>query len=246
MLDLGAWREWRNWIPADCPGCGRRTPGQGLCAACAAGLPAAMGPGCCPVCAHPGAFGRCPDCLRRTPAFDGVVAAFAYADLGERLVKDYKFAARLSLARLLADRLADAVVRAHGAVPAVDWVVPVPARRDSLRERGFSPPAEIARLLARRLGLRYRLDLVRRVRDGPKQATLGRAARLGAPEGVYSGASAGGWSDLTGCRVAVVDDVLTTGATLHAVAAVLKAAGAARVQGWVLARAGAGAGPALQ
>ena len=240
MLDLRAWREWRNWIPAECPGCERRTSGQGLCLACRRRLPSAMDSPHCPVCAHPWQIGGCPDCLRRTPAFDRVVAAFSYSGLGEQLIKDYKFAGHLSLAHLLASRLADEVQDTlAGSGGAVDWVVPVPAHQDSLRNRGFSPPAEVARILARRLRLPYRLDLLRRVREGPRQGTLGRAARLQAPEGAYACEQLrhGRSRDLSGQRVAVIDDVLTTGSTLHAVAQVLKAAGAVQVQGWVLARA---------
>ncbi|MGB6008759.1 ComF family protein [Castellaniella sp.] len=206
---------------------------------------------CCPVCAHPLAAGFCPDCPPVAPAYDRIVAAFGYQGLGRDLIQAYKIDCRLSLADVLADVLAGAVRRA-GSIRAdlPHWVVPVPARRQALGRRGFSPPAEIARLLAPRLGLPYRLTAVRRLRDGRKQAALGRADRLQAQMGLYAcdrpetrqgPGLFKGWSrpamDLAGARIAVVDDVLTTGATMHAVAVALKAAGAARVEGWVLARA---------
>lgn len=185
------------------------------------------------------------------PAFDQVVAAFDYAGLGQTMIRDYKVHCRLALAGILSRCLARAVRDAGkdgGHAP--DWLVPVPARRSALLQRGFSPPAEVARLLGRQLGLSCRLDLVRRRQDGPKQAALGRTARLHAQLGVYVCDAEdavvgleGRPGPLAGARIAVVDDVLTTGATLHAVASALKAAGAARVEGWVLARAVSGGAP---
>lgn len=249
--------RWRDWIAADCPGCGRRVGGQGLCPACLAHLRPDGARPRCPRCAHPlDEAGRCPDCGPRAPAYDRVVAAFDYAGLGRDLIHDYKIRRRLPLARLLADLLARSVEAADARLLRPHWIVPVPARREALLRRGFSPPAEVARLLARQLGLRYRLDGVRRVREGPRQAGLDRALRLRAQAGVFAvpeagrrapparpagdglpGASADPAGPLAGQRIAVVDDVLTTGATLQAVAAALKDAGAARVEGWVLARA---------
>ncbi|WP_322997568.1 ComF family protein [Castellaniella sp.] len=249
MRHLAVWRDWRHWVPAECPGCERRMAGQGLCAACAGALAMDWHHPRCLVCLHPLAAGICPDCPPSAPAYDRIVAAFDYQDLGRRLVQDYKIRCRLSLAGVLAEQLACAV-RRSGMNPDADpdWIVPVPARRPALRERGFSPPAEIARLLARRLGIPCHLTAVRRRQDGRKQAALRRADRLQAQQGLYvcdessplRGERAGHWrpaANLAGARVAVIDDVLTTGATMQAVAAALKAAGVARVEGWVLARA---------
>ena len=249
-------KRWRDRIPADCPGCGRRTVGQGLCPGCLARLrPDAARPRC-RRCAHPLDGGRCPDCGPDLPAYDRVVAAFDYAGLGRDLIHDYKIRCRLSLAGLLADRLEQAVRAAGARAEMPDWIVPVPARREALLRRGFSPPAEVARLLARELGLRYRLDGVRRVREGGRQVGRNRALRLESQAGAFAVCEAEIWQrwwwparrtgsprllaparPLSGQRIAVVDDVLTTGATLRAVAAALKDAGAVHVEGWVLARA---------
>lgn len=227
-------KRWRDWIPADCPGCGRRVARQGLCADCLGRLmPDAARPRC-PRCAHPLDEGRCTGCGPAAPAYDRVVAAFDYTGLGRDLIHDYKIRCRLSLAGLLADQLARAVREAGLRADTPDWIVPVPARRAALLRRGFSPPAEVARLLARRLGPRYRLDGVRRVREGDRQVGRDRALRLRAQAGVFACDVMDG---LSGGRIAVVDDVLTTGATLQAVALALKEAGAAHVEGWVLARA---------
>ena len=233
MLHLSIDR-WRRRVPADCPGCGRRLAGQGLCTDCLTHVrPAAARPRC-RRCAHVLVAGHCPDCGVAAPAYDRVVAAFDHAGLGRDLIHDYKLRCNLSLAHLLADLLAQSIVAAGEDPP--DWIVPVPARREALLRRGFSPPAEIARLLAYRLGVPCRLDGVRRQREGVRQAGLDRQSRLRSQAGVFA---CDGMQDDAGRHIAVVDDVLTTGATLQAVAEALKAAGAVRVDGWVLARAGA-------
>ena len=100
-----------------------------------------------------------------------------------------------------------------------------------LRQRGFNQAAEIARPLARRLGCELRLTALVRDLDSPPQVGLPWAARVANVRGAFRCVD-----DLQGLRVAVVDDVLTTGATLHEVARCLKGRGAARVDNWVVAR----------
>ena len=226
--------RWRDWIPSDCPGCDRRLQGQGLCPACLVRLRPAGAPPRCPHCAHPRPGACCPGCGPEARAYDGVVAAFDHAGLGRDLIHAYKLRRQLSLAPVLAGLLVQSIRTDGAAGGPPDWIVPVPARRGALRWRGFSPPAEVARQLSRRLGVRSCLDGVWRQREEARQAGLSRAQRLRAQTGAFA---IGMRADVAGRRIAVVDDVLTTGATLQAVAAVLKAAGAVRVDGWVLARA---------
>ncbi len=236
-----------KFIPAQCPGCGTRLGHQGLCSACAGRLRPSVFVQRCKKCWHPLLVdGGCPGCGLLNPAFDRVVAAFDYVGLGKQLLHEYKGLGNLQLAQLLGRSLEQAILaRAWLAGGPPDCIVTVPAHTQSVRRRGFSPPAEIARLLSRRMGLPYSLDLLYRAHSAPRQAMLSRARRMRADSTLYAcnlpalravrkrylpvGAS--------GLRIAVVDDVLTTGATMHAVAQSLKYAGATHVEAWVVARA---------
>jgi len=164
------------------------------------------------------------------PAFDRVVAALDYVPPVDQLILQFKNAGKFQHARFLAELLAQALRQASPRVEGITIVLPVPSSRQALRRRGFNPAGEIARQLAARLGLAYRPGLLLRSGEGASQKQLGRAARTGPQAGRYQcvGPVEG--------AVAVVDDVLTTGATLHAVAGALKEAGAARVVGLVAAR----------
>jgi len=225
--------RWRDLIPAECPGCARRVSGQGLCPACRGALGRCPSVPRCAWCQHPLVQGRCPDCSRAAPACDRIVSAFDYLGVGQRLIQAYKLQGQLSLASLLVQELETAILAAGWAAAGPpQCIVPVPARAAALRQRGFSPPAEVARQLARRLGIPYRLGALRRLHEGPRQAALPRSARLTSQQGLLASAS-----PVDGLRVAVVDDVMTTGATLMACRAVLVEAGAVQVEAWVLARA---------
>jgi ComF family protein len=110
----------------------------------------------------------------------------------------------------------------------IDHVIPVPLSAPRLRERGYNHAAEIARHLVPR---KLDLSLCERSRDTPPQMELPLAERRRNVRGAFRCTRA-----LAGASVAVVDDVMTTGATLDEVARALKAAGAARVVNWVVAR----------
>lgn len=175
--------------------------------------------------------GPCPDCEANRPAFDRIVAAFDYCAPADILIHRLKVSRRFTDAPMLGHLLAAEVERVWPDFPADLMLVPVPSSRQAIRRRGFNPAAEVAAVLARRLNSRYRPELVRRVQEGQKQAMLNREDRLVSMSGVYQAAD-----NVNGARIAVVDDVLTTGSTMHTIARMLKRSGATSVYGLVLAR----------
>lgn len=169
----------------------------------------------------------CGRCLRRPPAFDASRAALAYDFPVDRLVQALKYRHRLGLASYFSELLLQA-----GRPEGLDCVVPLPMHPRALRERGFNQAVELARPLARAWGLPLWLDAVQRTRDGPPQASLNGLARRRSVRGAFAADP----RRFAGKSVLVVDDVMTTGATLQALARELKRAGAIRVENIVVAR----------
>jgi ComF family protein len=202
---------------------------SGICAACAADL-AVSGPSC-PTCAAPlPVAGSCPSCLRRPPLLDAVWVPFAYAWPLSQLLLAYKSGARPQLGRPLARLLTDFLPAQ--ATLGVDRVIPVPLHDQRFARRGFNQAAELAAALCRSRGLRLDTVCVRRILATPSQQGLSRRARKANLRGAFAAER-----DLSGCRVLLVDDVMTTGTTLNAVAAEVRNAGAAWVGAVALARA---------
>ena len=210
----------------------RGTSGRAvLCAACAADLPQ-LPVARCPRCALPAADGlTCGRCLANPPAFDATVAAFAYAFPANVLVQGLKFRGELALAPLLGAALAREIAAAGDAAPHADLILPVPLHPTRLVQRGYNQSMEIARTLANALGLPVDTDACARLRDTPAQVELPWKARVGNVRGAFSCRRS-----LDATVVAVVDDVMTTGATLGELAATLKQFGARRVVNWVVTR----------
>jgi ComF family protein len=186
----------------------------------------------CPVCALrlPAAGGdsRCGSCLRTPPRFDATVALADYAPPVDRMLVALKFGARLPLADAFGRLLAGAaghLLRDAGAI------VPVPLAFERQAERGFNQAQEIARRVALDSGRPLRTDILLRTRHTSAQMDLSLAERRRNVRGAFVARG-----DLAGLRLAVVDDVMTTGATLDEAAAALKRAGAAHVANLVVAR----------
>lgn len=213
-------------LPQDCTVCGQHSGEHLVCTACATELPRLAGP-LCPVCATPTADGAvCGACLSSPPHFDATSAAFRYAFPVEHIVQGLKYRHRLPLAGWLAEALMGRVAAAG-----VDCIIPLPLSTRRMQERGFNQAQEIARPLARQLDLPLRADACLRVRDTAPQASLPWKERQANIRHAFECRI-----DLSGKCVAVVDDVMTSGATLNEFARVLKLHGAARVENWVAAR----------
>jgi len=222
----------------DCHLCGVRTDAS-LCGDCERDLPYRSAGGC-PRCAAHSPEGRlCGACLADSPAFDETVAAFRYAFPLDRLLQSYKFNENLSLTAVLSAALLAAVRQQHlqGGTALPDRIIPLPLAKKRLAKRGFNQSALLAQIAARDLGIAYAPHGLLKVRDTPPQAGLDREARLKNVRGAFDCAES-----LAGLHIAIVDDVMTTGATLSEAAKILKKAGASRISAWVVARADSSGG----
>jgi ComF family protein len=223
-------------LPSACALCGGG--GDPVCAACRAQYFGQDRPRCrrcaIPLPGQADGSALCGNCLRRPPAFDATIVATDYAAPADSLVLALKFGNRLALAPALAGLLRDALLRqAANALPTILVAVPLGQRR--LAERGFNQALEIARPLAGSLGIALAPHLVCRLRETQAQATLPLERRRRNMHAAFT-VPAGAIDQVRGSHIGVVDDVLTTGATLDEIAAMLKRFGATRITNLVFAR----------
>lgn len=201
-----------------CDGCERALPTlETHCVICATPLPGANTDALI-----------CGRCQQHRPRYASVHAPFRYAAPIDRLIQGAKYHGRFDWLDLLGRRLSD---RIRTRADTIDAIMPVPLHRSRLRERGYNQSLELARPLSKRLGIPLSLD-VERVRATAPQKAMSRPERRRNMRGAFAARG-----EFNGLRVAVVDDVMTSGATVDAVARCLRQAGAASVTVWVVARA---------
>lgn len=187
----------------------------------------------CRRCANPVDAGSwCGRCLSDPPAFDHALAAVDYASPLDQLVLQLKFASKLALAPWCAKVMRDVVADCqHTGLP--DVLCPVPLGPQRLAERGFNQSLEIARPLAAMLGVALEARLVWRVVETLPQSTLAPGARVGNVSKAFTLAPG---ASVQGKHIGIVDDVMTSGHTAQAIAAMLKRFGAEQVTVVVFAR----------
>ena len=217
-------------LPSQCAVC-RAWPAQRVCDACAARF--AQPRTRCETCALPLASGtrRCGACLRHSPALAACVAAVDYGYPWADLLAQFKFQGDPGWAATLATLLRS-TPWAEPLLESADLVLPVPLSRQRLRERGFNQSLLLARHLAPR---KTDASLLLRLRDTPAQSGLSRSQRLRNLQGVFAVEPLRA-TRVQSRRIVLVDDVMTTGATLDAAAMALRHAGAQHVAALVVAR----------
>ena len=214
-------------LPQRCLFCGGSNPHEGICAGCRRDLPGRHGLRC-PRCGNLSEARQvCGECLSRPPRFSRLKVALSYRFPVDGAIQQLKYGADLSLVAPMAALLAECLDEE----PRPDLVLAMPMAPQRLRERGFNQAQELGRALSERLNLTLAPQLCRRTRHTAPQAALPWAERRKNIRGAFECVT-----DLAGARVAVVDDVLTTGATLNEIAGVLLDRGAGQVWGWMVAR----------
>lgn len=220
-------------VPGNCVLCTGPTARElDLCEACEADLPV-LGPAC-PCCALPlPGRARCPACSRRSPPFARTWASYPYRAPIDRLIADFKQRGQMTAGRVLADVAARRWLSQSPDVP--DLLVPVPLHPTRRRERGFNQAEVIAahfarRLRSRRIQVGVDPGLVLRVRETADQKSLSEPDRRRNLAGAFRVQRA------PPSHVAVIDDVVTTAATVAELSHALRQAGADRVDIIALAR----------
>ncbi|CAK0770243.1 competence protein ComFC [Gammaproteobacteria bacterium] len=172
----------------------------------------------------------CGRCQRSPPPYDQMFAPFSYEPPLDRLIIGLKFQGRLAYARLLGELLANYLASRKDSWP--ELILPVPLHQTRLRMRGYNQALELARPVARRLRLPIAFELCQRVRATAAQSGLNATTR----EKNVHGAFAVKTGEIAERRVAILDDVVTTGYTVNELARVLRQAGAQWIEVWAVAR----------
>jgi ComF family protein len=221
-------------IPSQCAVC-HAWPSQPVCENCVAQFAQPV-PRCrqCALTVLPGMH-KCSACTAQTsdaPAvLDEALAAVTYAYPWSGMVVDFKFHERTGWARSFA-ALMRSVPWVEPALDAADWLVPMPLSSQRMQERGFNQ----AQLLARALEPhKVRADVLLRIRNTPPQSALGRRARMTSVAGAFA-VDPLSYARVARKRIVLLDDVMTSGASLASAAAALRSAGAAHITALVFAR----------
>lgn len=228
-------RHVEHWLfPAACVLCGKAgADNRELCADCLGDLP--FNSVACPRCAQAlpiqaAVNSLCGHCQQSPPTYDHAFSLFQYSHPASKLILRLKFNAKLNMARLLGELMAEHLQQRRQDLPQL--IIPVPLHRWRLCGRGFNQALELARPVARKLGIPIDYQSCVRTRKTAVQSKLPAKEKRANVKGAFSVIK-----PIQARHVAIMDDVMTTGHTLEEVAKVLRQAGVERIDVWVVARA---------
>ena len=214
-------------IPNHCILCARHSE-RGFCHPCRELLPW-IEVGCDRCGKALAAPGICGQCQNSRISFDRTITPFHYQSPVSEHILRLKYQRRLCNVAALADMLALAIVKSSDTLP--DALIPMPLHPKKLRQRGFNQAAQLARHLGKRLNIPVDQHIVRRVKNTASQTTLDLAARHKNVRGAFAVTVDGKYQS-----IAVVDDVITSGATMHAVCAALRKHRYNYITAWAVAK----------
>ncbi len=172
----------------------------------------------------------CGQCLASAPDFDATHALYRYEFPIDRMLQRYKYGHSLAMADTFGKLLA-IELKQRNATALPDLLIPMPLHPKRLQERGFNQSLEIARVVAKQLNIKLDSSACQRIKLAPPQASLPLKQRVKNMKGAFACNA-----NLEGLKIALLDDVMTTGASMNALAKAVKAAGAHEVECWVVAR----------
>ncbi len=235
-------KQLRHWFANQqvmtqyCMLCRARAESAGICNSCLADMPW-HNASKCQVCNLPSNHAICGACLKAPPNFNSTISVFRYDYPLNHLIQAYKYQEALHISAFFAGQLLQKMTLADDfnddnfIKPRVDLIIPMPMHMSRLRERGFNQALEIAKVLSKHLNIPLDRATCKRIINAPPQASLPLKKRKANVAGVFACTQS-----LEGLNIAVIDDVMTTGASLNELSRTLKNAGAAHVTCWVIAR----------
>lgn len=222
-------------LPPNCPVCGKKTAGEhDLCSHCYTKIHFITKP-YCQCCGRPYEFKTfdeliCGACLQKRPLFHKARAAFTYDDFSKKLILPFKHGRRTELAPFLVQLL---IRVGNDLIKEADVIIPVPLHRFRLMKRGYNQAALLAGLLAKKYRKHYAPDVLKRIKHTKSQGHLSPSARAKNLQGAFHIVHA---SKIKNKRILLIDDVMTSGATVNACTKILLKNGAKQVDILTLAR----------
>ncbi|SFJ74319.1 ComF family protein [Methylophaga sulfidovorans] len=218
---------YRKVFPIPCLLCGLATDDQALCESCIAELPVIQQ--CCIRCAIPLANAQiCGQCLKKPPIQDISLSLYRYEQAIPRMMSALKYHRQIQLAEMCAQEF----ISYHTLATLPDVLLPIPLHPSRLRQRGYNQSLLFADSLAKLLKIPCRPELLKRIKKTATQTQLNAKQRHKNMRQAFEYSSS-----FVPQHVAIIDDVMTSGATTHEAARVLKRVGVETIEVWTIARA---------